>query len=186
MKYRTIYYATSGNQKFEEIKELIPEDIQIEKLSEDYPEIQTNDLTKICKFGAKWLANKINKPVIVDDMGLFIDYLNGLPGAFTKFLAKGIKPAGMLKLMKDVENRSAIFKVCLGFCEPKNEPITFIAERKGKIAFKSTIGPYDFGFNSIFVPEGSDKSLAEYSFKEKIKNEPRRKAFKELIEFIKK
>ncbi len=176
-----IYYITSGKQKYEEIKDLIPPQIVIEKLEHFYPEDQSMDLRHICAFGAKWVANKINKPVIVDDMGLFIDALGGLPGPFLKFFAKYLGPKGVLKLMKGETNRSASFKVCLGFCRPNEEPKTFLAERKGKIAEKQTTGPYDFGLNSIFIPDGSTKSLAEFSFEEKIVNEPRRIAFNELI-----
>jgi len=185
MESKKIYFATNGDQKFEEIKDLIPKDLIIEKISEFYPEDQDMDLTNICKFGAKWLANKINKTVIVDDMGLFINALNGLPGPFTKFFAKGLKPIGVLKLMKNVNERSASFKVCLGLCKPGEEAQAFIAERKGLIGFKTRTGPYDYGLNSIFIPEGSNKCLSEFTFEEKKINEPRRIAFKELIKSLK-
>ncbi|MFA5406511.1 MAG: non-canonical purine NTP pyrophosphatase [Candidatus Nanoarchaeia archaeon] len=181
----TVYYVTSGDQKFKEIKDLIPTNLVVKQLSTYYPEEQDMDLRVICSFGAKWLANQIGKKVIVDDMGLFIKSLNGLPGPFTKFFAKGIKPSGVLKLMEGINDRRASFKVCLGYCEPRSEPITFIAERKGIISNNVITGPYDYGFNSIFIPQGTSKCLAELTFEEKIKDEPRRKAFKELIKMIK-
>ncbi len=179
-----IYFITSGKQKYEEIKDLIPPAITIERLEYFYPEDQDMDLRNICRIGAKWVADRINKPVIVDDMGLFINALGGLPGPFTKFFAKYLKPEGVLKLMNGLTDRSASFKVCLGFCKPGSEPLTFMAERKGVIADEVLTGPYDFGLNSIFIPENSGKNLAAFSFEEKLVNEPRRIAFKELINTV--
>jgi len=179
-----IYFITKGKQKFEEIQDLIPEDLKIEVLDLDYPEIQSMDIEEVAKFGAKFVADKINKTVIVDDMGLFIESLNNLPGTFTKYFAKHLKPEGVLRLMKGIDNRNASFKVCLGFCKPKEEPLAFVSERVGKIVLEVKTGPYDFGLNSIFIPLDSDKTLAQFTFKEKIKNEPRRKAFEKLLNHV--
>lgn len=179
-----ILYLTGGDKKYEEIEDLIPEETHIELRDVEYPEIQTMSLKEIALFSAKWAANKTDEPVIVDDMGLFVESLNGLPGPFTKYFAKSLDVEGILKLMEGVKDRSASFKVALGFCRPGEEPKAFVSSREGKITLEPRRGPYDYGLNSIFVPEGSEKTLAEYTFEEKKRNEPRRESFKKLLESI--
>jgi len=180
-----IFYATSGERKFDEIKDLIPEQLEIKQISSDYPEIQADDTDDVALFGAEWLAKKLNKAVFVDDMGMFIDALDGFPGPFTKQACKKIKPEGILRLLEGIKDRKAFFKVSLGFCEPGKKPVVFSGIRKGRISEKIISGPSDIGLNSVFIPEGCEKTLAQFSFEEKLKDEPRRTAFKKLVSSLK-
>jgi len=179
------FYVTSGERKYEEIKDLIPEGIRIKKVSFPYPEIQSGDTEKVSLFGACWLANKKKLPVIVDDMGLYIDFLDGFPGPLVKIVAEKLGPEKILKLMKNTTKREAYFKVSLGFCEPGNAPAVFSGIREGRISDKIMPGPYNLGLNSIFVSGDSEKSLAQFDFSEKLTAEPRREAFLKLINFLK-
>ena len=181
-----IFYATSSNPKFEEIKGLISEKVMVEKINLPYPEIQAEDTDKVVIFGADHLANKENKNIIIDDMGLFIDFVNDFPGPYVKKAAKMLGPEKILMLMESADNRNAFFKVSLGFCRPGESPNVFSAIRKGTISKKIISGPYNLGLNSIFIPEGQDKTLAQFSFEEKLINEPRREAFLKFLSFLKK
>ena len=69
-----IFLATSNLGKVKEFREkLINSDITIDHVEIPYPEIQSDSLEEIAKYGAKFLANKINEIVTVEDSGLFID-----------------------------------------------------------------------------------------------------------------
>lgn len=179
-----IFYITSGDQKFEEIKDLIPSDRIIENLSVECPEQQLEDTDDVALASAEFMAEKLSKPIIVDDMGLFVKSLKGFPGPYLKYVSSKIGPKGLLKLMESSEDRSAFLKVSIAFCSPGKRPVVFSSIRKGNISKTEHHGLYNFGLNSIFIPDGSDKTLAQDTCAEKIKNEPRREAFKSLIKYL--
>ena len=68
-----IYFATSNLGKLKEFQEKLKNTkITVEHLDIPYPEIQSDYLEEIARFGAKYLTDKINETVIVEDSGLFV------------------------------------------------------------------------------------------------------------------
>ena len=55
---------------------------------------------------------------------------------------------------------------------------------KGRISH-NRIGNQGFGYDSIFIPEGSERSFAEFSMQEKAAVSHRGIAIRKLIEFLK-
>ncbi len=151
-----LYFATSNKHKFAEAKEILP---GISHFNFSHNEIRSDSLEEIAleAVGAAYL--QIKKPVFVEDTGLFVEALNGFPGAFSAWVLGKIGCEGILRLMQSEKSRAASFKTCIAFTDGKIAK-TFSGECKGSIANKQH-GKNGFGYDPIFVPEGYEKTFAE-------------------------
>ncbi len=130
--------------------------IKIEK-NFGIPEIQADTCEEVAEFSAKWTAEKIKKPVLSGDTGLFVEALNGLPGVYTSQFHKKLGIERFMKLLKDETNRNAKLVYALSFCEPNKDPITFSNITEGKITEKvNIVGSF---IDSIFIPKGEKEVI---------------------------
>jgi XTP/dITP diphosphohydrolase len=107
----------------------------------------------------------VGRKVIVEDDGLFVDSLSGFPGQYSSFVFKTIGNDGILKLLAGSTKRSAYFLSLIAFYDGR---ILSISEGRvnGRITDRITEGGW--GYDPIFVPDGTDLTFAEL---EKNKNE---------------
>ncbi len=156
---KIITYVTGNWAKIESAKQAIePLGYKIDNIKLETPEIQADDVTEVAKYSAKWACEKLNKPVLKNDTGLFVNSLNGFPGVYTHYADDTIGAEGLLKLMDGQEDRSAYFKEALAYCKPGEEPIVFEGITKGRIDIKQS-GEYGWTWDKIFIPEGEIKTL---------------------------
>jgi len=175
-----IYFITSNSHKYEEIKKIIG--YEIEMVSMPYPEIQTDSLEEVAKYGVEYLKDKIERNFFIEDSGLFIEALNGFPGVFSSYVFKTIGNEGIIKLMKGVKNRKAEFVSVIAYYD--GETHIFKGICKGKIA-EEIRGNRGFGYDPIFIAEGSNKTFGEMETKEKNKYSHRGKSARMLKNFLK-
>ncbi|WP_406657989.1 XTP/dITP diphosphatase [Methanolobus sp. ZRKC2] len=179
---RKIIFVTGNKGKFSEVKEILAaKDIEVIQNSDGYPELQENELEPIAAYGAKWVAEKLGMPVMVDDSGLFIKALNGFPGPYSAFVEENLGNKRVLKLMEDEEDRTATFKSVIGYCEPGKEPEVFTGTVDGKISFEEC-GNGGFGYDPIFDYNG--KTFGELGNEEKNKLSHRRRALDKFLEWL--
>ena len=179
---RKIIFVTGNKGKFGEVKEILAaKDIEVIQNSNGYPELQENELEPIAAYGAKWVAEKLGMPVMVDDSGLFIKALNGFPGPYSAFVEENLGNKRVLKLMEDEEDRTATFKSVIGYCKPGKEPEVFTGTVDGKISFEER-GTGGFGYDPIFDYNG--KTFGELGNEEKNKLSHRRRALDKFLEWL--
>jgi len=128
-------------------------------------EIQSDSLEEIAREKAKAAFAKVGRQVLVEDDGLFISSLSGFPGQYSSFVFKTIGNDGILKLLARSTKRSAYFLSLIAFYDGK---ILSISEGRvnGRITDRITEGGW--GYDPIFVPDGTDLTFAELK---KSKNE---------------
>jgi XTP/dITP diphosphohydrolase len=128
-------------------------------------EIQSDSLEEIAREKAKVAFAKVGRRVIVEDDGLFIDSLSGFPGQYSSFVFKTLGNDGILKLLAGSTKRSAYFLSMIAFYDGR---ILSISEGRvnGRITDRITEGGW--GYDPIFVPDGTDLTFAEL---DKSKNE---------------
>lgn len=165
---KVAYFVTSNVHKFQEARRILSEyKLATAKLKVEALEIQDDSLENIAKFSALDAVKNCGLPVFVEDAGLFIEDLKGFPGPYSKYVYNTVRLEGILKLMKDIENRSAHFKSVVAFATPEEEPICFVGKVEGKISFQEQ-GTFGFGYDPIFVPhEGDGRTFAEMTTTEK-------------------
>ena len=73
-----LFFATSNENKFQEAERILANlGVKINLFKTTLEEIQSNDLNYIAKKKAINAFKFVQKPVIIEDDGLFIDSLNG-------------------------------------------------------------------------------------------------------------
>jgi len=187
----TLIFATNNEHKIKEIQSLVGSDFTIITLQEagidiDIPEphetLQENAYEK-----AITIEKITNQNCFSEDTGLEIEALNGEPGV------KSARYAGetrnfqanidkVLEKLKCITNRKAQFRtvICLRW---NKEVFYFEGICKGHIA-ETMHGVEGFGYDPIFIPEGSSKSFAEMTMDEKNKFSHRQKAVTQLFTFL--
>ncbi|MGL4669532.1 MAG: XTP/dITP diphosphatase [Methanobacteriaceae archaeon] len=156
--------------------------IKLKHINLGYMEPQ-GTLEEVAKFGAKYASEKLKKPVIVEDAGLFIESLNGFPGTYSSYIQKSLGNQNILKLMKNVNNRNAEFRSVIGYCAPNSEPKVFLGIVKGKIAFEEK-GNNGFAFDPIFYIGEKDKTFGELSSEEKNQFSHRKNSLESFANWI--
>ena len=109
MRNMKITFITGNQHKVKEAKGIFDKfGLKLEHVDLGYPEIQ-GELVDVAKYGAKHVAKRFGKPVIVEDAGIFIKSLKWFPGTYSSYIQDTLGNKGILKLMSDVEDRYAEF-----------------------------------------------------------------------------
>ncbi|HEB9341574.1 TPA: RdgB/HAM1 family non-canonical purine NTP pyrophosphatase [Campylobacter coli] len=175
-----ILLATSNKHKVVELKEILKEFeiyafdeiLTVFEIEENGNSFKENALIK-----ARAVFNALNENqknefiVLSDDSGICVDVLGGKPGIYSaRFSGKG----------DDKSNRDELVKQmgALGFKTSKAHYVAAIAlvSLEGEWTVHGTMhghvisterGENGFGYDSLFIPKGFDKTLAELSNDEK-------------------
>jgi XTP/dITP diphosphohydrolase len=123
-----------------------------------------------------------------DDTGLEVEALNGAPGVHSSTYAgpEGDSQANINKLLKELEDepdRRATFRTIIAFASPDAETQIFEGDLPGQIV-TTPKGEKGFGYDPIFLPDGSLRTLAELSSDQKNSVSHRRKALDQFINFL--
>lgn len=157
-----IYYATGNAGKFEEVKIYIQQyapHISVKQFDVDIEEIQSLDQKAIAIDKAKKAFALLNKPVLVDDGGIFFDAYPLFPGTMSKFIFQAIGFEGLFKLTE--ENNKAAFILNLVYTDG-NIIETFEGRCDGTIVKPAHVDTHpQLPFTAIFKPHGCDKTFAE-------------------------
>jgi XTP/dITP diphosphohydrolase len=189
LKGRIIFFATGNFHKFDEARRILAEyNIAVGMLRVKNVEIQSNSLKEIAEASVKDAFNRCHLPVIVEDAGLFVDALKGFPGPYAAYVYKTISNPGMLKLLATIDERKATFRSTIAYYDGQYEPVCFEGEAVGRIADDEIWGSLKtgFGFDPIFLPEGSKKTFAEMSIEEKNGFSHRANAIRKFAKWYKK
>lgn len=178
---KTLYFATSNDNKFKEIKELIP---NIKQLKVELREMKTDDIKELAAEKAKEAFQVVKKPVFVEDTGIFINALNGFPGTNTGWVYKKLDGFnGVMKLMEGIEDRSATFVTVVSYFDGKKSKV-FVGEKRGEISAAAQ-GSDGWGYDPVFMPEGMGRTYAELGMEEKNKISHRAIAIGKFLRWIK-
>ncbi|HYB92671.1 MAG TPA: XTP/dITP diphosphatase [archaeon] len=184
-KDRSVFFATSNINKFEEVKLILNEyGITVTMVNAKTLEIQADDLEEIARAAVMYAVRAQKTPIIVEDAGLFVKSLNNFPGPYSSFVMRTIGNNGVLRLMDGFDDRRAEFRSTVAFCTPDVKPLSFNGVVEGNISFEAR-GKNGFGFDPIFVPtEGSGQTFAEIDTVEKNKISHRARSIRKFAEYF--
>jgi XTP/dITP diphosphohydrolase len=189
-----IFIASKNNGKIKEIKSVLnPLNIEVLSLL-DRPDIddiketgktfQANALIK-----AKEVYEKVNMPVLADDSGLEVDFLNGAPGVYSARYAgeNATDIQNCEKLLKQLngvpsDKRGAKFRCVLVLIDG-NKQYLFEGICEGKIT-DAPRGDKGFGYDPLFIPTGYTKTFGELDFEVKNKISHRGISLQKLKDFL--
>ena len=187
-----LIFATNNSHKLQEVSSMLSGLFDITGLSQtdfsgDIPEtaetLQGNALMK-----AKYIYNILGEDCFADDTGLEVEALGGEPGVYSARYAgtpvnsqKNIDK--LLKKLKNIDNRNASFRTVLALILD-GQTHFFDGTVKGTITTEQH-GDKGFGYDSVFVPEGYDRTFAQMTDDEKNSISHRSRAVAKLVDFLK-
>ena len=186
-----LVFATSNKGKYNEVKKMMPRNINLLSLNDlnFIGDIQETGKTlkQNAKIKSDFIFNNFGINCFADDSGLEIDSLNGMPGIYSaRFAGKTCNSNDNIekvwKLLTGYKNTDAKFKSILSL-NIDGKTFFFKGKIDGKIIFNKR-GTNGFGYDSIFVPNGYNKTFAELNSVEKNEISHRSEAFKKLIIFL--
>ncbi len=188
---KQIVFASHNKNKALEIAELLPKNLTLVTLADlqFFDEINEtgSTLPENALIKARFVSNKFNLNCFADDSGLEIEALNGEPGVFSARYA-GIEKndeSNMNKVLSHLQfetNRNARFVTVIALLKDGVEYL-FEGEIKGKIT-REKKGTNGFGYDPIFIPDGYEKTFAEFTKEEKNLISHRSIAVKKLLRFL--
>lgn len=186
-----IVFATNNKHKLEEVKKILPVDIELLTLSdigceEELPEtgktFEDNAAQK-----ARYVYDKCGYDTFADDSGLEAEALHGRPGVYSaRYAGPGSSSANNLtKLLTELnreENRKARFRTVIALIMG-GKTRYFQGVIMGEITLRER-GNNGFGYDPVFVPEGFHVTFAEMAPELKNKISHRAIAVKGLVEYL--
>lgn len=185
-------FATNNAHKIEEVQALLGKQFNVvsledvgcsEELAEDQETIEGNSLQK-----AQYVFDSYQVDCFADDTGLEVEALNGEPGVYSARYAGPQRKAEdnmnlLLANLSGKANRKARFRTVITLITKQGAhqfegvlPGTIINERRG------TQG---FGYDPVFLPENSSRTLAEMNLEAKNTLSHRARAIEKLVVFLK-
>lgn len=186
-----IVFATNNAHKLDEVRQVVGEKIEIvslrecgivEDIPENEPTLEGNALAK-----ARYIYERTGFNCFADDTGLEVDALGGEPGVRSaRYATDGHDDEAnkrlLLERLQGVENRAAQFRTAVALILGGKEYL-FEGIVRGEIALEQH-GEGGFGYDPLFFPEGSDRTFAQMSSKEKNAISHRGRAVRKLAEFL--
>ena len=186
-----LIFATNNQHKVDEIRYVLGNTFDIVTLKdagividipEPHPTLEANASEK-----SFTIYKLTNKNCFSEDTGLEVDTLNGEPGV------KSARYAGedrdfeanidkLLDNMMGLTNRNAHFRTVISiFLNGKETQFEGICEG---VIISERKGSKGFGYDAVFMPNGSTKTFAEMDTQEKNEFSHRKKAMVKLIAFL--
>lgn len=133
-------------------------------------------------------ANRLTgEYTLADDSGLCVNALDGAPGIHSARYAKTPEKRieKLLEALKNSQDRSAKFVCSMTLINPDGETV-FISrgECLGKIALTRS-GVNGFGYDPVFIVDGTEKTMAEMTEDEKNAISHRSLALQKVFDYLK-
>jgi XTP/dITP diphosphohydrolase len=161
---RSIVLATYNQHKAAEIQQIAGSKLTIRALGPSEPRIhwvesgETFEENARIKARAVWQS--VKGPVLADDSGLAVSYLNGAPGVYSSSYGgiEGDDQSNVARLLMELamvpaEKRGAEFICCLLYIDEAGCERIFWGSCAGAIAMAPT-GGNGFGYDPVFIPAG--------------------------------
>ena len=156
---KKIFFLTSNRHKVAEAKTILkPFGINVVASSAKGDEIQSESVALVARKAGEKAFAKIRKPLFVEDSGLYIDALDGFPGAYSAYIYDKLSCGGILRLLGQERQRGAKFVCAIAYCDARGCR-TFTGTVRGRISTWEFRGK-GFGFDPIFIADGQEKPFS--------------------------
>lgn len=188
-----LYFATHNAHKLDEARAILGDAIDLQSLNAldiwgELPEtghtLRDNALQK-----ARFLVRHYGVNCFADDTGLEVDALGGEPGVYSARYAG--EPSNsernrqkLLERLRGIDNRRAHFRTVVALIIDGKE-MTFEGTVEGKI-IDTERGESGFGYDRLFMPDGTNKTFAQMTADEKNAISHRARAMMQMKEYLQK
>ena len=181
---KPVWFMTENPDKFREARSILaPFGVRIQRLNRAKVEVQDPRPENIARFALVSALESHRRPTLVEDSGLFIEALDGFPGPYSSFTYDTIGLQGILDLLRHYRTRRAYFQSTVAFGSPTITPRLFTGKVRGRIS-KRILGKNGFGYDPIFIAEGSTKTFGQTSQSFKNMKSHRARAFQRFARWF--
>jgi XTP/dITP diphosphohydrolase len=188
-----VIIASNNKHKLEEIKKILPQEIDIQSLTElgfhDDIEESGSTFEENAFIKAKVIYDHFHLPCLSDDSGLEVEALDNAPGVYSARYAgepvdheKNIDK--LLAELGNKTNRNARFRTVLCFIDSAGQVTYFSGKVNGTITVERR-GDNGFGYDPVFIPDGYSKTFAQMDASLKNSISHRANALDKFKDFIK-
>ena len=172
-------FITGNEGKLREVRALIPD---VQGINFDLTEIQEIDASTIITAKLTEAQKDHAGAFMVEDTSLHLDAMNGLPGPLVKWFLKTIKVEGIYKLTEAFKSTRATARTIIGYADEDGSVHFFEGTISGTLV--PPRGTDGFGWDSIFQPDGYEKTFAEMTQEEKNQCSMRKRALEGLRQYL--
>lgn len=185
-----LLFATNNKHKIEEIQYAIGNTVKVTGLKDAGINIDIREPHDTLEKNASEKSSVIFALTALscfsEDSGLEVAALNGEPGVRSARYAGTASAEDnidkLLENLRDQTNRKARFRTVISLIWKGTEYL-FEGICNGKITGERK-GAEGFGYDPVFIPEGSERTFAEMTLAEKNKYSHRKKAADQLVLFL--
>jgi len=155
--------------------------VELISVEKEYHEIQADSSLEIARYTAKQAANELNAPALREDHSFCLNGLKQIPGPYMNYFNRQLSENDILKLYKNINDRSGYFEVATVLAFPDGKLIESEFRVNFTLAFEAR-GALQHSWNSIIILEGETRTLSEYPEQERVHiwDKGYRKILKEL------
>lgn len=150
-------FVTGNAEKFRYFSELVGHKLEHQKV--DVVEVQSLVSSEVVHAKVKTAYEIFKRPVIIEDTSLIIHSMGLLPGTFIKWFMEQMGVEGICRLTNVSQDRRATAAATFAYYDGSTMRL-FEGSLTGTIATEPR-GSSGFGWNAIFIPNGSTKTLGE-------------------------
>ena len=125
----------------------------------DLPEIQSLDLSEVLDAKVREAYDRLGRPVVVEETGLYLDAMNGFPGPLVKWMLDAMGPEGIARSCRQMGDDGAEVRTALAFFDGRHMQVAEGVVR-GRLAPEPR-GEHGFGWDPVFMPETESRTYAE-------------------------
>ena len=188
---RKLVFATHNAHKVDEVRAILPASVELVGLAalgchDEIPEtgktLRDNALQKV-----QYIHDRFGIDCFADDTGLEVEALDGAPGVYSARYAGepadfAKNRAKLLAALTGISNRRAQFRTVVSLIL-NGKTYFFEGIVTGRIIAEER-GVGGFGYDSVFVPDGYDKTFAELPAAVKNSISHRARAMEQLNNFL--
>ncbi len=188
----SLYYVTSSAKKCKRAEQFLPDNasFRLEQVDVHLFEEQTDDQQAIALAKAHQAWGLVQKPLLINDGGIYFHKYKNFPGTFAKYVYQGLGIEGICRLMDDGDELS-VKTTDIVMWGPDQYKIFTIEEsgtfkEKNLRALVDTTNATSSFFENMFVPHGFNQTYTELEQQPEIYNQIyyRSIAMKQIVEFV--
>ena len=178
MSSRLPFTLVTGNpDKLEEAERIVGTEIDAEAM--DLPEIQSLDVREVLDEKAREAWSRLRRPVVVEETSLELASLGGFPGPFVKWMLATAGAEGIAQCAVGLGDPRAVARCLLLYYDGQKQVVGEGVDH-GTLVYPGR-GEAGFGWDPVFLPEGSARTYGELGIEEKDSRAHRGQAWRDLL-----
>ncbi|HEX4962007.1 MAG TPA: non-canonical purine NTP pyrophosphatase [Thermoanaerobaculia bacterium] len=151
---------------------------EVETFVADLPEIQSLDYLEVLRAKADEAWRQAGRPLVVEEAGLDLAALNGFPGPLVKWMLHAVGAEGLARTAIALGEARASAR-CFLLYKDGDQELVAEGRTEGTLVLPGR-GIHGFGWDPVFLPDGSSHTFAELTGQEKNAVSHRGKAWRAL------